>query len=186
MAERNTKRARTTTDIVVSKALDNTSEDDEKLSSQNLRIGLAQMLKGGVIMDVATVEQAKIAEEAGAVAVMALERIPADIRKDGGVARMTDPQLIKDIQAAVTIPVMVNQNYLLLFLFIMLFIFVVLIFDRQKPALGTLSKHKSWKLLKLTTSTKVRFLPLQMISTTSTNTTSKSPSSVDAETSVKL
>jgi pyridoxal 5'-phosphate synthase pdxS subunit len=70
------------------------------------KAGLAQMLKGGVIMDVATVEQAKIAEAAGAVAVMALERIPADIRKDGGVARSTDPALIKEIQAAVTIPVM--------------------------------------------------------------------------------
>lgn len=74
------------------------------------KAGLAQMLKGGVIMDVATVEQAKIAEEAGAVAVMALERIPADIRKDGGVARMTDPQLIKDIQAVVTIPVMAKAR----------------------------------------------------------------------------
>lgn len=74
------------------------------------KAGLAQMLKGGVIMDVATVEQAKIAEEAGAVAIMALERIPADIRKDGGVARMTDPQLIKDIQAVVTIPVMAKAR----------------------------------------------------------------------------
>lgn len=74
------------------------------------KAGLAQMLKGGVIMDVATPEQAKIAEEAGAVAVMALERIPADIRKDGGVARMTDPQLIKDIQAVVTIPVMAKAR----------------------------------------------------------------------------
>lgn len=68
------------------------------------------MLKGGVIMDVSTVEQAKIAEDAGAVAVMALERIPSDIRKDGGVARMTDPQLIKDIQAAVSIPVMAKSR----------------------------------------------------------------------------
>lgn len=74
------------------------------------KAGLAQMLKGGVIMDVANVEQAKIAEEAGAVAVMALERIPADIRKDGGVARMTDPQLIKEIQAAVTIPCMAKAR----------------------------------------------------------------------------
>eukprot|EP00035_Acanthoeca_spectabilis_P020281 m.432071 g.432071 ORF g.432071 m.432071 type:complete len:311 (+) comp17385_c0_seq1:54-986(+) len=68
--------------------------------------GLAQMLKGGVIMDVVNVEQARIAEEAGAVAVMALERVPADIRKDGGVARMSDPQMIKEIMKAVTIPVM--------------------------------------------------------------------------------
>lgn len=68
--------------------------------------GLAQMLKGGVIMDVTTAEQAKIAEEAGAVAVMALERVPADIRAEGGVARMADPQRVKEIMAAVTIPVM--------------------------------------------------------------------------------
>src|SRR5437773_5718174 len=68
--------------------------------------GLAQMLKGGVIMDVVTPEQAKIAEDAGACAVMALERVPADIRRDGGVARMSDPELIKGIQAAVTVPVM--------------------------------------------------------------------------------
>ncbi|MGE4571561.1 MAG: pyridoxal 5'-phosphate synthase lyase subunit PdxS [Candidatus Izemoplasmatales bacterium] len=67
---------------------------------------LAQMLKGGVIMDVTNAEQAKIAEEAGACAVMALERIPADIRAAGGVSRMSDPRLIKEIQAAVTIPVM--------------------------------------------------------------------------------
>lgn len=68
--------------------------------------GLAQMLKGGVIMDVVTVEHAKIAEDAGAVAVMALERVPADIRAHGGVARMSDPELIKKIMDAVTIPVM--------------------------------------------------------------------------------
>src|SRR5205823_4413553 len=64
------------------------------------------MLKGGVIMDVVTPEQAKIAEDAGACAVMALERVPADIRRDGGVARMSDPELITGIKAAVTIPVM--------------------------------------------------------------------------------
>ncbi len=68
--------------------------------------GLAQMLKGGVIMDVTTPEQARIAEEAGAVAVMALERVPAEIRKQGGVARKSDPAVIKAIQAAVSIPVM--------------------------------------------------------------------------------
>jgi pyridoxal 5'-phosphate synthase pdxS subunit len=68
--------------------------------------GLAQMLKGGVIMDVVTAEQAKIAEDAGAVSVMALERVPADIRRDGGVARMSDPELIHQIIDAVTIPVM--------------------------------------------------------------------------------
>jgi len=71
-----------------------------------VKSGLAQMLKGGVIMDVSSVEQAKIAEEAGAVAVMALERIPADIRAQGGVARMTDPELILKIMEAVSIPVM--------------------------------------------------------------------------------
>ncbi len=68
--------------------------------------GLAQMLKGGVIMDVVTPEHARIAEDAGAVAVMALERVPADIRAHGGVARMSDPELILKIMDAVTIPVM--------------------------------------------------------------------------------
>jgi pyridoxal 5'-phosphate synthase pdxS subunit len=71
-----------------------------------VKAGLAEMLKGGVIMDVVTAEHARIAEEAGACAVMALERVPADIRRDGGVARMSDPALIKSIKAAVTIPVM--------------------------------------------------------------------------------
>jgi pyridoxal 5'-phosphate synthase pdxS subunit len=74
--------------------------------SFRVKAGLAEMLKGGVIMDVVTPEQARIAEEAGACAVMALERVPADIRRDGGVARMSDPDLIKGIKAAVTIPVM--------------------------------------------------------------------------------
>ncbi|MCH7575183.1 MAG: pyridoxal 5'-phosphate synthase lyase subunit PdxS [Candidatus Marinimicrobia bacterium] len=74
--------------------------------SFQVKIGLAEMLKGGVIMDVTTVEQSRIAEDAGAVAVMALERIPADIRQDGGVARMSNPEMIKSIQAAVSIPVM--------------------------------------------------------------------------------
>ncbi|MDD2457371.1 MAG: pyridoxal 5'-phosphate synthase lyase subunit PdxS [Eubacteriales bacterium] len=71
-----------------------------------LNKNLAQMLKGGVIMDVTNVEEAVIAQEAGAVAVMALERVPSDIRKQGGVARMSDPRMIREIQAAVTIPVM--------------------------------------------------------------------------------
>lgn len=71
-----------------------------------IKVGLAEMLKGGVIMDVTNSEQAKIAEDAGAVAVMALERIPSDIRKDGGIARMSDPELIKGIQKVVSIPVM--------------------------------------------------------------------------------
>ena len=70
------------------------------------KIGLAEMLKGGVIMDVVNEEHARIAEEAGAAAVMALERVPADIRAQGGVARMSDPKMIKDIQNAVSIPVM--------------------------------------------------------------------------------
>lgn len=70
------------------------------------KVGLAEMLKGGVIMDVVNAEQARIAEDAGAVAVMALERVPADIRRDGGVARMSDPELIIGIQEAVDIPVM--------------------------------------------------------------------------------
>ncbi|MEO0265463.1 MAG: pyridoxal 5'-phosphate synthase lyase subunit PdxS [candidate division WOR-3 bacterium] len=71
-----------------------------------LKVGLAEMLKGGVIMDVTSAEQAKIAEQAGAVAVMALERVPADIRKEGGVARMADPEKIIEIMEAVSIPVM--------------------------------------------------------------------------------
>jgi len=76
------------------------------MSKKELNKNLAQMLKGGVIMDVVDAEQAKIAEEAGACAVMALERVPADIRIDGGVARMSDPKMIKSIQEAVSIPVM--------------------------------------------------------------------------------
>jgi len=70
------------------------------------KVGLAEMLKGGVIMDVTNVEQARIAEDAGAVAVMALERVPSDIRRDGGVARMSDPEMISAIQKAVSVPVM--------------------------------------------------------------------------------
>ena len=75
-----------------------------------LKVGLAEMLKGGVIMDVVNAEQARIAEDAGAVAVMALERVPADIRRDGGVARMSDPQMIKEIMDTVTIPVMAKAR----------------------------------------------------------------------------
>jgi pyridoxal 5'-phosphate synthase pdxS subunit len=74
------------------------------------KVGLAEMLKGGVIMDVVTPEHARIAEEAGAVAVMALERVPADIRATGGVARMSDPKIIKEIMAAVSIPVMAKAR----------------------------------------------------------------------------
>ena len=75
-----------------------------------VKAGLAEMLKGGVIMDVVTPEQARVAEDAGAVAVMALERVPADIRRDGGVARMSDPVMIKGIQEAVSIPVMAKAR----------------------------------------------------------------------------
>lgn len=75
-----------------------------------VKSGLAQMLKGGVIMDVVTPEQARIAEDAGAVAVMALERVPADIRAQGGVARMSDPDLIEAITEAVDIPVMAKAR----------------------------------------------------------------------------
>lgn len=81
-----------------------------RVGTDVVKMGLAQMLKGGVIMDVMNVEQAKIAEAAGAVAVMALERIPADIRRDGGVARMSDPEMILEIKNAVTIPVMAKAR----------------------------------------------------------------------------
>jgi pyridoxal 5'-phosphate synthase pdxS subunit len=81
-----------------------------KKSTNKTKTGLAQMLKGGVIMDVVNAEQAKIAENAGAVAVMALERVPADIRAAGGVARMADPKKIKEIMEAVTIPVMAKAR----------------------------------------------------------------------------
>lgn len=114
-----------------------------------VKAGLARMLKGGVIMDVINVEQAKIAEAAGAVAVMALERIPADIRYDGGVARMSDPAMINEIRAAVTIPVMAkvptdnvqsnslgNRRLLLLLPH----------YHSDRCALGTSSKPKSWNL----------------------------------------
>jgi pyridoxal 5'-phosphate synthase pdxS subunit len=78
--------------------------------TMRVKSGLAEMLKGGVIMDVTTAEQARIAEDAGACAVMALERVPADIRRDGGVARMADPSKIREIQQAVTIPVMAKAR----------------------------------------------------------------------------
>jgi pyridoxal 5'-phosphate synthase pdxS subunit len=80
--------------------------DEKRTGTLTLKTGLAEMLKGGVIMDVTTPEQAKVAEDAGAVAVMALERVPADIRRDGGVARMADPEIVLRIMDAVTIPVM--------------------------------------------------------------------------------
>jgi len=80
--------------------------DMQDKSTFKVKVGLSEMLKGGVIMDVVNAEQAKIAEDAGASAVMALERVPAQIRKEGGVARASDPQMIQEIQAAVSIPVM--------------------------------------------------------------------------------
>ncbi|MFM8323024.1 MAG: pyridoxal 5'-phosphate synthase lyase subunit PdxS, partial [Chloroflexota bacterium] len=79
---------------------------EQQVGTFAVKKGLAQMLKGGVIMDVVNADQARIAEEAGAVAVMALERVPADIRADGGVARMSDPEMILKIIDAVSIPVM--------------------------------------------------------------------------------
>ena len=84
--------------------------DKNGSSSLRLKTGLAEMLKGGVIMDVTNAEQARIAEEAGAVAVMALERVPADIRAHGGVARMADPVKIVEIMDAVSIPVMAKAR----------------------------------------------------------------------------
>src|SRR5438876_2128977 len=83
---------------------------DRTTGTDRVKRGLAEMLRGGVIMDVVTPEQAKVAEDSGAVAVMALERVPADIRRDGGVARMSDPALIEGIKAAVTIPVMAKAR----------------------------------------------------------------------------
>jgi pyridoxal 5'-phosphate synthase pdxS subunit len=87
-----------------------TSPAQSSVGTQRVKRGLAEMLKGGVIMDVVTPEQAKIAEDAGACAVMALERVPADIRRDGGVARMSDPEMIEGIKAAVRIPVMAKAR----------------------------------------------------------------------------
>jgi pyridoxal 5'-phosphate synthase pdxS subunit len=87
-----------------------TSDTTPVTGSPLVKRGMAEMLKGGVIMDVVTPEQARIAEDAGAVAVMALERVPADIRKDGGVARMSDPDMIDGIQAEVSIPVMAKAR----------------------------------------------------------------------------
>lgn len=99
--------AANSTDVVVPYGTKFTNASTGKFEgTYTVKAGLAQMLKGGVIMDVVNAEQARIAEEAGACAVMALERVPADIRKNGGVARMSDPKMIKEIKAAVTIPVM--------------------------------------------------------------------------------
>src|SRR5256885_12033825 len=81
-----------------------------EIGTLRVKTGLAEMLKGGVIMDVTTADQARIAEDAGACAVMALERVPADIRAQGGVARMADPDRVREIQEAVTIPVMAKAR----------------------------------------------------------------------------
>ena len=86
------------------------STPGSSVGTQRVKRGLAEMLKGGVIMDVVNAEQARVAEDAGACAVMALERVPADIRRDGGVARMSDPEMIEGIKAAVTIPVMAKAR----------------------------------------------------------------------------
>lgn len=86
------------------------SIEHPEFATTRVKRGLAEMLRGGVIMDVVNAEQAKIAEDAGAVAVMALERVPADIRREGGVARMSDPALIMEIQEAVTVPVMAKAR----------------------------------------------------------------------------
>src|SRR6266513_2096158 len=83
---------------------------ERQTGTDRVKRGLAEMLRGGVIMDVVTPEHAKIAEDAGAVAVMALERVPADIRRDGGVARMSDPAMIEGIKAVVTVPVMAKAR----------------------------------------------------------------------------
>lgn len=90
--------------------MDHTELSANVTGGSSVKRGLAEMLRGGVIMDVVNAEQAKIAEDAGAVAVMALERVPADIRREGGVARMSDPFLIEEIQRAVTIPVMAKAR----------------------------------------------------------------------------
>jgi pyridoxal 5'-phosphate synthase pdxS subunit len=92
--------------------MDGKTKDNEKKITGGwlVKVGLAEMLKGGVIMDVTTAEQAKIAEDAGACAVMALERVPADIRRDGGVARMADPSIIEAIKKSVTVPVMAKAR----------------------------------------------------------------------------
>ena len=93
-------------------ASDNRELERESITKGTSRVkrGLAEMLRGGVIMDVVNAEQAKVAEDAGAVAVMALERVPADIRREGGVARMSDPALVEQIQATVSIPVMAKAR----------------------------------------------------------------------------
>ncbi len=126
-----------------------------------VKVGLAQMLKGGVIMDVVTPEQAIIAQEAGACSVMALERVPSDIRKDGGVARMSDPEMIRGIIAAVSIPVM------------------------RRPASATLLKPMSSRRSASITSTSPKCSRPPTRRTTLTSTPSPCPSFAAAATSVR-
>src|SRR5579885_1045797 len=99
-------RARRCTTMAATHSGPESTTREPKLKTWREKVGLAEMLKGGVIMDVVTPEQARIAEDAGAVAVMALERVPADIRAHGGVARMSDPEMILGIKETVSIPVM--------------------------------------------------------------------------------
>ena len=127
-------------------------------TSLRLKIGLAEMLKGGVIMDVMSVEQARIAEESGATSVMALERVPAMIRAEGGVARMARPSLIKQIIQAVSIPVM------------------------AKARIGHTAGHKSCKSWVSTTSTKAKCSRPPTRRITSTSTPSRLPSSAERAT----
>jgi pyridoxal 5'-phosphate synthase pdxS subunit len=99
-----------TADDVSAGTSDSTGVEQPVLGTARVKRGMAEMLKGGVIMDVVTAEQAKIAEDAGAVAVMALERVPADIRAQGGVARMSDPDMVEAIMSAVSVPVMAKAR----------------------------------------------------------------------------
>lgn len=135
--------------------------ENNKNTQYELNKGLAQMLKGGVIMDVTTPEQARIAEAAGACAVMALERIPADIRAAGGVSRMSDPKMIKGIQEAVSIPVM------------------------AKCRIGHFVEAQVLGLSRLTTLMSLRCFHLLMMCTISTREISRCLSYVVQETSVK-
>ncbi|HUP69758.1 MAG TPA: pyridoxal 5'-phosphate synthase lyase subunit PdxS [Acidimicrobiales bacterium] len=96
--------------MTVAEGAENRVPTEHRTGTDRIKRGLAEMLRGGVIMDVVDAAQAKIAEDAGAVAVMALERVPADIRRDGGVARMSDPAMIESIKAAVTVPVMAKAR----------------------------------------------------------------------------
>lgn len=136
--------------------------ENNKNTQYELNKGLAQMLKGGVIMDVTTPEQARIAEAAGACAVMALERIPADIRAAGGVSRMSDPKMIKGIQEAVSIPVM------------------------AKCRIGHLWRLRYLRLSRLTTLMSLKCFHLLMMYTISIREISRCLSYVVQEISVRL